>query len=105
MNKWLAEVLEERIALVGAALTQIVQPDQAQAGLRELQDHLPKLLELIECDPGVRAAASDLLAAATALAEEDPGGRSRLVREAYQRFQDRLRGTRLNERARVIGFE
>src|SRR5690242_8688884 len=71
MHKSLAEMLEERIACIEEALTQIEQQREAAIGLHNLQAHLPNLLELIERNTGITAAADDLLSAATAFITGD----------------------------------
>src|SRR5215211_4573348 len=105
MHKPLAEMRQERIASIEAALTQLEQQDQAQAGLHNLQAHLLNLLELIERDAGITAAAHDLLSTATAFHEGDHPARARLLREAFRRFQDRLPSARLSEHGRMMGLE
>ena len=52
MHKPLAAMLEERIASIEDALTQLEQPEYAQTGLHNLRAHLLNLLELIERDAG-----------------------------------------------------
>ena len=96
--------MEERIAAIEDALTQLEQPEHAQTGLHNLQAHLLNLLELIERDAGVTAA-HDLLATATAFHEGDHPARARLLREAFRRFQDRLPSARLSEHGRMMGLE
>jgi len=105
MHKSLATMLEEGIASLEDALTQLEQRDHAQTGLHNLQAHLLNLLELIERDVGVTAAADDLLSTATAFHEGDHPARARLLKEAFQRFQDRLPSARLSEHGRMMGLE
>src|SRR5215204_4105992 len=105
MHKLLAEMREDRIASIEDALIQIEQREHAQTGLHNLQAHLLNLLELIERDAGITAAADDLLSTATASHEGDHPARVRLLREAFQRFRDRLPSARLNERGRMMGLE
>src|SRR3954454_13165073 len=105
MHKPLTEMLEEWIASIEDALTQLEQRDHAQTGLHNLQTHLLNLLELIERDAGITAAADDLLATATAFIEGDHPARARLLREAFQRFQDRLQSAHLGEHGRMLGLE
>ena len=52
MHKPLAAMLEERIAAIEDALTQLEQGEHAQAGLHNLQAHLLNLSELIEHEIG-----------------------------------------------------
>src|SRR3954468_19266522 len=105
MHKLLAAMLEERIASMEDALTQLEQPEHAQTGLHNLRAHLLNLLELIERDAGITAAADDLLSTATAFIEGGHPARGRLLREAFQRFQDRLQSTHLSEHGRMLGLE
>ena len=105
MHKPLAEMLEEWIASIEDALTQLEQRGHAQTGLHNLQAHLLNLLELIERDAGVAAAADDLLSTATAFIQGDHPARARLLREAFRRFQDRLQSDRLSEHGRMMGLE
>jgi hypothetical protein len=100
----LAEVVQERVHPEDA-LTQLEQQDRAQTGLHNLRAHLPNLLELIERDAGITAAADDLLSAATAFIQGDHPARARLLSDAFKRFQDRLKSARLNERGRMMGLE
>ena len=104
MDKLLAE-MTERITGIADALTQLEQRDYAQTGLHNLQAHLSNLLELIERDAGITAAADDLLSTATAFIKGDHPARARLLREAFQRFQDRLQSARLSEHGRMMGLE
>jgi len=105
MHKLLAAMREERIASVEEALTQLEQRDDAQTGLHNLQAHLLNLLELIERDAGVTAAADDLLSTATAFIEGGHPARARLLREAFHRFRDRLQSARPSEHGRMMGLE
>src|SRR3954447_21689295 len=105
MHKSLVEMLEERVASIEDALTQLEQRDHAQTGLHNLQAHLLNLSELIERDAGVTAAADDLLSTATAFIQGDHPARGRLLREAFQRFQDRLQSAHLSEHGRMLGLE
>ena len=105
MYQPLAAMREERIASIGDALTPLEQPEYAQTGLHNLRAHLLNLLELIERDAGVTAAAHDLLSTATAFHEGDHPARVRLLREAFRRFQDRLPFARLSEHGRMMGLE
>jgi hypothetical protein len=104
MHKLRAE-MKERITGIADALTQLEQRDHAQAGLHNLQAHLLNLLELIERDAGITAAADDLLSTATAFIEGEHPARARLLREAFKRFQDRLPSARLSEHGRMLGLE
>ena len=105
MHKLLAEMRQERIASIEDALTQLEQQDHAQTGLHNLQAHLLNLLELIERDAGITAAADDLLSTATASHEGDHPAQVRLLREAFRRFRDRFPSARLSEHGRMMGLE
>src|SRR4051795_3201294 len=105
MHKPLAAMLEERVASIGDALIRLEQRDHAQTGLHNLQAHLLNLLELIERDAGITAAVDDLLSTAAAFHEGDHPARARLLKEAFQRFQDRLPSARLSEHGRMLGLE
>ncbi len=98
-----AAKLDEMLALLERAMTAIEQGG-GPAELRHLQKLLGELLSsclrLVERNPGIDAAASDLFAAASAIVsdsgvEAQPYRRKqRLFREARQRFRDRLAGAR-----------
>src|SRR4051812_24936070 len=105
MHQPLAAMREERIASIEDALTQLEQPEHVQTGLHNLRAHLLNLLELIERDAGTPAAVDDLLSTATAFHGGDHPARARLLREAFQRFQDRLPSARLSEHGRTMGLE
>ena len=104
MHKLLA-AMEERIASIKDALTQLEQSEHAQTGLHNLQAYLLNLLELIERNAGITAAVDDLLSTAAAFHEGDHPARARLLKEAFQRFQDRLPSARLSEHGRMMGLE
>jgi hypothetical protein len=104
MHELLAE-MKERITGIAEALTQLEQRDHAQTGLHNLQAHLLNMLKLIERDAGITAAADDLLSTATAFIEGDHPARGCLLREAFQRFQDRLQSAHLSEHGRMLGLE
>lgn len=105
MQKLLAEMLEERVTAIEEALTHLEQQAHAETGLHDLHAHLPSLLELVERDAGVNAAADDLLSAASAFVQGGHPARARLLREAFERLQARLKSARLNERGRMRGLE
>ena len=105
MHKSLATMLEEGIASIEDALTQLEQSEHAQTGLHNLQAHLLNLLELIERNAGITAAVDDLLSTAAAFHEGDHPARARLLREAFRRFQDQLPSARLSEHGRMMGLE
>ena len=98
-------MLQARVTWRGAALVQIAQHTPAESGLHNLGAHLPNLLEVIARDPGITAAADDLLSAAAAFGQGHNPARARLLRQAFQRFRERLASARLNERGRKMGIE
>ena len=98
-----AAKLDEMLGLLERAMTAIEQGG-GPAELRHLQKLLGELLNsclrLVERNPGIDAAASDVYAAASAIVsdsgvEAQPYLRKqRLFREARQRLRDRLAGAR-----------
>ena len=101
-----AERLEETADLLSCALDAIEQGGE-QVDLDDLLGllgyQLLACMRLVERDPGLEAAASDLFAAATALVRESrdnsrPSPRiQRLLREARTRFKSRLEAARPSE--------
>ncbi len=104
MHTALAHVLQERVACLEDALVQIEQHTDAETGLHNLRARLPNLLEVIERDPGITPA-DDLLSAAAAFGQGHNPARARFLRQAFQRFRERLASARLNERGRKMGIE
>src|SRR5215218_4624680 len=105
MHTALAHVLRERITGIEDALLQIEQHTDPETGLHNIRAHLLSLLEVIERDPGITAAADDLLQAATAFGQGHNPARARLLKEAFQRFRERFASARLNERGRKMGID
>lgn len=106
-----AERLEETAELLNCALEAIEQGGEQVdfddlVGLLGYQ--LLACMRLVERDPGLEAAASDLFAAATALVRESRNGFrpspriQRLVREARTRFTGRLGTARPSEHGTKI---
>jgi hypothetical protein len=101
-----AERLEETAELLNCALDAIEQGGE-QVDLDDLVGllgyQLLACMRLVERDPGLEAAASDLFAAATALVRENRNGFrpspriQRLLREARTRFKSRLEAARPSE--------
>ena len=105
MHTPLAQVLQERITGIEEALLLIEQHTEAETGLHNIEAHLLNLLELIECKLGITAAADDLLQAARASRLVHDPAQARLLREAFQRFRDRLKSARPSERGRMMGLK
>ena len=109
------DALADTVSLIEGALARIEQQDDAQAVLHNLRADLTKVLELVERNPGIEAAADDLRDAAESyVAAQDhrtaDGGRlglnparGRALADAFARFRDRLLQARPNERARLMG--
>jgi len=101
-----AERLEETADLLSCALDAIEQGGE-QVDLDDLLGllgyQLLACMRLVERDPGLEAAASDLFAAATALVRESPHGLRalprirRLFKDARTRFKNRLETARPSE--------
>jgi hypothetical protein len=92
---------DDLLGTVADAIARIERRDGADAALRELWAALLKLKAMVARDPGIRMAADDLYAAATALVAGERGGsemgdvrRWRLLREADVRLRARLSSAR-----------
>ncbi len=103
--------IDELLGLVGQAVNRIRSRDGAEAALRELCTALLELTATVARDPGIRLAADDLYAAATALVAGERAGPNtvsarhwRLLREADVRLRDRLASARPRENARLPGL-
>ena len=105
MHTPLAHVLQERVTFVEDALLLIEQHTYAETGLHNIEAHLLNLLELIECKPGITAAADDLLQTARAFRLVHDPVRACLLREAFHHFRKQLVSAQLNERGRNMGIE
>ncbi len=111
MQQTFAARLEEMLGLIERALAAIEQGG-GQSELRSLRKLLQELLlncmSLLERNPGIEAAASDLYAAASALVTDgarnsQPLARKlRLLREARRRFTQRLAAARPSEHGTKI---
>lgn len=107
--KSFTETLTLTAERVEAAVTRIKRRDEAETELHDLRARLVTLLELVEPNPGIGAAADDLFHSARAfvaardLDGADPG-RQRMLREALLRFQERLATATPNDKARQAGL-
>jgi hypothetical protein len=97
--------------LIAEAVARIEQNYGKPDELGNMRAHLVELLRLTERSPGIDAAADDLDAAATGLVQTTAadGGptiarRQRLLREAFQRFQQRVGSAKPSAKARQIGL-
>ncbi len=91
-----AALLEERLKHVEDAVALIEKGEVGRPELESLHAHLIEILDIIERDPGVEAAADDLYeVAARAVSgsarERQPQSRERrIIREAALRLKERL---------------
>ncbi len=110
VTKPLAEVLDETFGFIEQALTRIEAREGAAIELHNLRAYLLNVLDLVDRDPGIDAAADDLHEAARALVAADQDGQPlspsqrRLPEEAYFRFRERLLNARPSEAARRMGL-
>jgi len=102
---------DERLGTVAEAIARIEHGDGADVPLRELWAALLEIKAMVARDPGIRMAADDLYAAATALVSDKSVGsavqdvrRWRLLREADARLRARLSSARPSEKARPSGL-
>ena len=100
---------EELLGSVAEAIARIERGDGAEAALRELWVALRELTAMVVRDPGIRMAADDLYAAATALVAGEHAGSEmgdvrcwRLLREADARLRDRLASAQPSDKARHL---
>ena len=104
-DKHFTDTIEEKLAVIAPTL-RAIDFGGDQPYLRELQtllrQHLARLVVLFERDPGLDAATADLYAAAaaivqdTALASQPLARKRRLLKEAQERFQERISSARPN---------
>ncbi len=106
-----SEAVQAAVELIEEVVAGIEQNHGDPNGLPSLRTHLVELLSLIERSPGIDAAADDLDAAATALMNTrsadgsvDLVRRRRLLREAFQRFQQRLARAKPSAKAQRMGL-
>jgi hypothetical protein len=94
-----AHALDELKVLV-AQIVSAIENGGGAMSLRDLQMRLVDILVISERNPGITAAAEDLLAAATAMVQDSavhaqPEARKRrLLRDARRRFEERVAGAR-----------
>ncbi len=105
------EALQTLVDLIGQAVARIEQNHGAPDELHTMRAHLVELLRLMERSPGIDAAADDLDAAAAGLVRTTAADgstalarRQRLLREALQRFQQRLVLAKPSAKARHMGL-
>jgi hypothetical protein len=108
--KSFAEAVLETAGFIDRAVARIEAGQGVATEAHNVRTYLISLLEIVERDPGLDAAADDLHAACTAFAEAaekaGPDQRQRrLLREAVIRFKDRLPAARPNEAARRLGLQ
>ena len=100
--------IDELLGIMAEAIARIEHGDGPEAALREMWATLLELEGLVVRDPGIRMAADDLYAAATALVSDKSVGpamrRWRLLKEAHARLRDRLATAQPSEKARRSGF-
>jgi hypothetical protein len=107
VEKRFTDTIEEKLAFITPTLNAI-EFGGDQPYLRELQtllrQRLVSLVVLFERDPGLDAATADLYAAAaaivqdTTLASQPLARKRRLLKEAQERFQERIAAARPNGR-------
>ncbi len=108
-QKSFTETLEETMSFIERALDRITRNEGAEAELHNVQAYVLNILELVDRDPGIDAAADDLQNAVRSFVvgridQGDAPRRGRLMREAYLRFHDRLTAARPSEHARRMGL-
>src|SRR5215208_1976042 len=106
-EKHFTDTIEEKLALISPTVKAIEFGGDLPY-LRELQtllrQHLASLVVLFERDPGLDAATADLYGAAaavvndTTMASQPLARKRRLLREAQERFQERIAAARPNGR-------
>ncbi len=106
-----SEALQTLVDLIGQAVARIEQNYGAPDELHTMRAHLVELLRLMERSPGIDAAADDLDAAAAGLVRTTAADgsatlarRQRVLREALQRFQQRIGSAKPSAKARHMGF-
>ena len=106
-----SEAIQTLVDLIGQAVARIEQNYGEPDELHTMRAHLVELLRLMERSPGIDAAADDLDAAAAGLVRTTAADgsatlarRQRLLREALQRFQQRLVLARPSAKARHMGL-
>ena len=102
---------DELLGAVAEAMARIERGHGAEAALRQLWAALLELKVMVARDPGIRMAADDVYAAATAVVAVTSAGSEwggvrpqRLLREADVRLRERLASARPSEQARLSGL-
>ncbi len=90
-QKSFAEALEETMSFIERALDRITRNEGAEAELHNVQAYVLNILELVDRDPGIDAAADDLQRAA------------RFSRSVWSDYQARCR-FRMRSRAEFTTF-
>ena len=105
------EAVQAGMDLVAEAVVRIEQNYGEPDELSHMRAHLVELLRLTERSPGIDAAADDLDAVATSLMQTTAADgaptiarRQRLLREAFQRFQQRIDSAKPSAKARQMGL-
>lgn len=107
-----AEAVDELLAAIGDAVERLRGGAVVEAEAHRIGAHLLSLLEIVEHNPGIDAAADDLYAASRAFVAarqgQDPGPLrrdERVLSEALTRLRDRVAGAAPSERARELGLK
>ena len=109
MQKSFVQAMEETAGFIERAIDRIARNEGAEAEVHNVQAYVLNILELVERDPGIDAAADDLQQAVRfflvgLIDQSDTPRRGRLMREAYLRFHDRLAVARPSEDAQRLGL-
>ena len=106
-----AEAVQASLDLIAQAIARIEQNHGEPDELSTMRAHLVELLRLTERSPGIDAAADDLDATATGLVCTTAADgalalarRQRLLRQAFQRFQQRVAHAKPSAKARQMGL-
>jgi hypothetical protein len=111
-SKSLAAAIEEALRFIERAVAKIERREDAETELHNVRAYILNILDLVERTPGIAASADDLYAAVVAVASAagrdgevttDPR-RVRLLREARERFRDRISRARPSEQAKHLGL-
>src|SRR5687768_4473561 len=95
-----AAILQDRLGTIDHALAQIKRGELVEAALHSLRGALIEVLEQIERDPGIEAAADDLFTAAATLSTYSARGvppearQRRVLSDASSRLNERLASAR-----------
>jgi argininosuccinate lyase len=107
-----AEAVNEILGNIGDAVERLRGGAVVEAEAHRIGAHLLSLLEIVEHNPGIDAAADDLYAASRAFVAARQGQDSgplrrdeRVLGEALTRLCDRVAGAAPSERARELGLK